>query len=165
LKSINWEHERAAREALEQQAQGAKVIFLDTHISGAEVNSLFASADCYVSLHRSEGLGLGMAQAMYLAKPVIATGYSGNLDFMNANNSLLVNYGMTELEEDSGAYERGSRWAEPDVEHAATLMRWVFDHREESNALGARAAASIRATLDPKRTADEIRSRVAKLDQ
>jgi hypothetical protein len=64
LKSINWEHERAAREALEQQAQGAKVIFLDAHISGAEVNSLFASADCYVSLHRSEGLGLGMAQAM-----------------------------------------------------------------------------------------------------
>ena len=104
-----------------------------------------------------------MAQAMYLGKPVIATGYSGNLDFMNVENSLLVNYGMTEVEVDTGAYERGTRWSEPDVEHAATLMRWVFEHREESKALGTRAALSIRNTLDPQETAKQIRDRVAEL--
>lgn len=49
---------------------------------------------CYVSLHRAEGLGLGLAEAMYLGRAVISTGYSGNLEFMNENNSLLVAYGL-----------------------------------------------------------------------
>ncbi len=102
---------------------------------------------------------------MYLGKPVIATGYSGNLDFMNSENSLLVDYAMTELEEDSGPYERGTHWAAPDVEHAATLMRWVYENREASRALGQRAAASIRQTLDPQQTAREIRAHVEELER
>lgn len=163
LKSINWEHDRAGREALGRQAEGLPVVFLDAHVPGAEVNALFASADCYVSLHRSEGLGLGMAQAMYLGKPVIATGYSGNLEFMDSANSLLVNYEMTELEQDSGPYERGTRWAEPEVEHAGAFMRWVFEHRDESAALGARGAVTVRQRLDPKRTAAELIQRMGDL--
>ena len=70
---------------------------------------------------------------------------------------------MTELEEDSGAYERGSHWAEPDVAQAATLMRHVFEHREEGSALGLRGAAKVRAALDPNRTVREIRQRVDEL--
>ena len=128
------------------------------------MNVLFASADCFVSLHRSEGLGLGMAHAMYLGKPVIATNYSGNLEFMNSDNSLLVDYTMIELKEDSGPYERGTHWAEPNVEYAANLMRWVYEHRAESEALGARAAADVRRTLDPNITAAEITQRVLDLD-
>jgi glycosyltransferase involved in cell wall biosynthesis len=163
IKSINREHDRAGRDSLGRESEGAKVVFIDTHISGAELNALFASADCYVSLHRSEGLGLGMAHAMYLGKPVIATNYSGNLEFMNSDNSLLVDYAMTELNEDSGPYERGTRWAEPKVEHAANLMRWVYENRAEGEALGARAAADIRRTLDPNTTAAEISQRVREL--
>ena len=161
LKSINWEHDRAGREGLERATAGANVLFLDAHIPAASVNALFASADCYISLHRSEGLGLGMAQAMYLGKPVVATGYSGNLEFMNSENSLLVNYQMTELEMDSGPYERGTRWAAPDVEQAASFMRWVYEHRDESKTIGARGAASIRSTLDPQVTTREILERVS----
>ncbi len=163
LKSINQGHDPAGREVLGRQAAGANVLFLDEHISAAGMLSLFASADCYVSLHRSEGLGLGMVQAMYLGKPVIATGYSGNLDFMNSGNSLLVDYEMTELHEDAGAYERGSHWAAPKVEQAAGFMRYVFEHQEEGRALGRRAAADIRRTLDPARTAAEIQQRVREL--
>jgi glycosyltransferase involved in cell wall biosynthesis len=163
IKSINCESNRAARDSLERESEGAKVVFIDGHIPGAELNALFASANCYVSLHRSEGLGLGMAQAMYLGKPVIATNYSGNLEFMNSDNSLLVDYAMTELNEDSGPYERGTRWAEPKVEHAANLMRWVYEHWAEGQALGARAAADIRRTLDPKVTTREILSCFAEL--
>jgi glycosyltransferase involved in cell wall biosynthesis len=164
LKSINREAEPAARTALGAQSHGlTNVIFLDAHIPGAEMNSLFASADCYVSLHRSEGLGLGMAQAMYLGKPVIATGYSGNLDFMNSENSLLVKHTMTELDVDVGAYERGSHWAEPDLEQAATYMRWLYETQEAGRALGARAAASIRQTLNPHLTTNEILGRVREL--
>ena len=165
LKSINWEHDREGRAALGRRAEGANVVFLDPHLPGAEVNALFASADSYVSLHRSEGLGLGMAQAMYLGKPVIGTGYSGNLEFMNAENSLLVNFSMTELEEDSGPYERGTHWAAPDVAHAASLMRWVYENRAASQALGARAAQDIRRILDPQKTAREILQRVQELER
>lgn len=165
MKSINWEHDRSGREALARRAADARIIFLDPHLSGAEVHSLFASVDSYVSLHRSEGLGLGMAQAMYLGKPVIATGYSGNLEFMNAENSLLVNYAITELEEDSGPYERGTHWAAPDTEHAADLMRWVYENRTESSVLGARAAESIRRRLDPETTAHQIRERMRELER
>jgi glycosyltransferase involved in cell wall biosynthesis len=165
LKSINWEHDPAPRESLERESEGMKVVFMDAHISVAEMNALFASADCYVSLHRAEGFGLGMAQAMYLGKPVIGTNYSGNLEFMNSDNSLLVDYAMTELDQDAGSYECGSRWAEPNVEHAANLMRWVYEHRMESEAFGARAAADIRRTLDTNITAAEISGRVRELEQ
>ncbi|MEP6810546.1 MAG: glycosyltransferase family 4 protein, partial [Chthoniobacterales bacterium] len=164
MKSINCEHDRAARAALGVRAADARIVFLDPHLPGAEVNALFASIDSYISLHRSEGLGLGMAQAMYLGKPVIGTGYSGNLEFMNSENSLLVNYTMTELEEDSGPYERGTHWAAPDVEHAATLLRWVYYNRAASAALGARAAQDIRRILDPQTTAREILERAQELD-
>ena len=105
-----------------------------------------------------------MVQAMYLGKPVIATGYSGNLDFMNSGNSLLVDYEMIELHEDAGAYERGSHWAAPNVEQAAGFMRYAYEHQEEGRALGRRAAADVRQTLDPARTAAEIQQRVRELE-
>ena len=164
LKSINADQDRAAREELERQSRGANIVFQDTHISAPEMDSLFASADCYVSLHRSEGLGLGMAQAMYLGKPVIATNYSGNLEFMNRENSLLVDYTMTESTEEEGSYERGTRWADPNVEQAAGLMRWVYEHRSEAKTLGDRAAVSIRRTFDPNIAAAAIIRRVREID-
>jgi glycosyltransferase involved in cell wall biosynthesis len=164
IKSINAHAHREDRQLLGHQAEGANVIFLDAHISGAEMNALFASSNCYVSLHRSEGLGLGMAHAMYLAKPVIATNYSGNLEFMNSGNSLLVDYTIAELTKDSGPYERGTRWAEPNVEQAADLMRWVFEHRQDAEAFGARAAADVRRVLNPKITSTQIRQRVCELE-
>jgi len=163
IKSINSEHDKSGRELLGRQADGARIKFMDAHVSAAEMNALYASADCYVSLHRSEGLGLGMAQAMYLGKPVIATNYSGNLEFMDSENSLLVDYAMTELNQDSGPYERGTRWAEPSVEHAATLMRFVYENRKQAEALGARGAISVRTKLDPERTGAELLQRVQDL--
>lgn len=164
LQTINAEYEPAARDSLGRQAEGANVRWIDKHLSRPEINALFASADCYISLHRSEGLGLGMAQAMYLGKPVIATNYSGNLEFMNAETALLVNYKMTELGEDAGSYERSTPWADPDVEQAASFMRWVYENRGQADAIGARAATHVRTVLDPRKTVAEIIERVSKLD-
>jgi glycosyltransferase involved in cell wall biosynthesis len=164
LKSINAQHHRTDRDSLGKESEGVNVVFIDRHISAREMNALMALADCYVSLHRSEGLGLGMAQAMYLGKPVIGTNYSGNLEFMNSGNSLLVDHEMTVLNEDSGPYELGTCWAEPNIEHAANLMRWVYEHRAESITLGARAAADVRQTLDPQKTVAQIIERVRTLD-
>ena len=164
LKSINADQHPAPREALGRESEGSNVVFLDKHISASEMNALFASADCYVSLHRSEGLGLGMAQAMSLGKPVIGTNYSGNLEFMNSNDSLLVNYSMSTMEEDSGPYERGTHWAEPDIEHAAALMRWVLRASRGKRSSGMRCRGQYSRDLESRlRTSEQIKEHVARM--
>jgi glycosyltransferase involved in cell wall biosynthesis len=110
------------------------------------MSGLQNAVDGYVSLHRAEGFGLGMAECMYLGKPVIATAYSGNMDFMDEDNSLLVEYRMVPLHEGDYMYWRGQQWADPNVAHAARLMRQVFDDRDLARRIGANAAASIRRT-------------------
>src|SRR5262249_45348967 len=105
-----------------------------------------------VSLHRSEGLGLTMAEAMLLGKPTIATGYSGNVDFMDETNSLLVDYRLVTLEHDYPPYTRGLHWAEPSIEHAAQLMRRLYENRQFAEALGARARSDLRRRLSYSHT-------------
>ncbi len=72
-------------------------MLLTDHYTRLETNDLMACADCYVSLHRAEGFGLGLAEAMYLGKPAIATNYSGNVDFMTPENSYLVEYRLRKI--------------------------------------------------------------------
>jgi glycosyltransferase involved in cell wall biosynthesis len=115
----------------------------------ADVMGLMANCDAYVSLHRSEGFGYTIAEAMSFAKPVIATAWSSNTEFMNLNNSFPVRYRLVEMERDYPPYRKGSVWADPDVSHAAELMRYVFDNRDEAAKIGARAAADIKETLAP----------------
>ncbi len=145
LKCINAERDpRGHAELRAAAARHPDIQIVDRYMSPAEKNSLTASCDCYVSLHRAEGFGLGMAEAMYHGKPVIATGYSGNLDFMNPSNSLLVDYRLTAIGADAGPYPPEGQWADPDVDHAAALMRKVFDDPAGARELGASAARSIR---------------------
>ncbi len=122
---------------------------IDRYLTPNDNGSLTAACDCYVSLHRSEGFGLGMAEAMWHGKPVIATGYSGNLDFMTPSNSLLVDHRLVPIGPGAAPYPPEGEWAEPDVEHAATLMRGVFDDRRRAAALGRTAASEIRRTHSP----------------
>jgi len=101
-----------------------------------------------------------MGEAMYFGKPVIATGYSGNLDFMTEKNSFLVPYGMTEIGPGADPYPAEKSWADPDLERAAALMREVFEHPEEAAARGRRAAEDIRRTHSPEAAAEMIRLRI-----
>lgn len=166
LKSINSRHNTGNRERLKQAANGLNIIFLEEHFNQTQMASLFSSADAYISLHRSEGLGLGMAQAMALGKPVIATGYSGNLEYMNPDNSLLVKHQLVEIENNYGPpshpaiYGRGNAWAEPDIGHAAQHMRWLYEHRDEGFRIGERGRQSVFTTLKPEHTSDQIRVRI-----
>ena len=79
--------------------------------------------DCYVSLHRSEGFGLTIAEAMLIGKPVIATGYSGNMDFTTDKTSLLVDYKLIPVQQGDYPYPKDEMWAEPDIEQAGDYMR------------------------------------------
>ena len=132
---------------LHAAAGGDGVVVVDAVYSPEEILSLLAAADCYVSLHRSEGWGLTMAEAMLLGKPTIATRYSGNMDFMTATNSLLVDYDLVSLKRDYPPYQAGSHWAAPSIEHAAQLMRRVFDDQQWARELGQTAKADLSERL------------------
>jgi glycosyltransferase involved in cell wall biosynthesis len=126
-----------------------------------EVAALYAACDGYVSLHRSEGFGLTIAEAMLLGKPVVATGYSGNMEFMRPENSFLVGYRLCTIERSIGSYYRaGNQWAEPDVAEAADLMAAVVSDPGEAQRRGARAAADLRARFAPDIIARAVAERL-----
>ncbi len=114
---------------LRARIAGLPVYLIEDYLDQGDVNALTGLCDCTVSLHRSEGLGLTLAEAMYLGRPVIATAYSGNMDFTLPYNSFLVDYELVQLTQDVGPYPRGASWAEPDLDHAAFQMSSVFENR------------------------------------
>jgi len=116
---------------------------MDGYLSQIENNTLTALSDCYASLHRSEGFGLTMAEAMALGKPTIATAYSGNLDFMTTENSYLCPARRSEVGPEREPYPADSHWSEPDLAEAAALLRYVYEHPEQACARGRQAAEDI----------------------
>ena len=150
---------------LRAEAADERVVVIDRVLDREEVNALIAMSDCYVSLHRSEGFGLTMAEAMALGRPVIATAYSANLDFMTSANSLLVRHRLVQLEKDHPPYPRGSAWADPDVEHAAELMRLVYAEPERARRLGERARADVMEYLSPRSVGARIAERLSLIDR
>lgn len=96
-------------------------------LSEPALRGLIAASDVILSLHRSEGFGLIPATAALLGRPVVATGYSGNLDFMNKDSSALVHYRLVPVRDDRGVYTvPGAEWAEPDIEDAAARLKQLF---------------------------------------
>ena len=159
IKCINHERDpNAHARLLEAAARHRDITVIDRYMSPDDNAALTWLCDSYVSLHRAEGFGLGMAEAMALAKPVIATGYSGNLDFMTATNSLLVDYRLVPIGTGAEPYPADGEWAEPDIGHASALMRRLLDDPAAARALGARAAAEIDRTHSPV-AAGEVLSR------
>ncbi|MBI3473318.1 MAG: glycosyltransferase family 4 protein [Candidatus Solibacter usitatus] len=130
IKISNGHHRPVFLERLHARAEGLPVTILDEVIPRDKMNAMIAACDCLVSLHRSEGFGLTLAEAMYLGKPVIATGYSGNLDFTLPSTSFLVDYRLCEVGKDCEPYDAGSVWAEPSLDHAAAQMRAVAGNPE-----------------------------------
>jgi glycosyltransferase involved in cell wall biosynthesis len=95
----------------------------DSHLFREDQMALVRHADCLVSLHRSEGLGLHLAEAMWLGTPTIATRYSGNVDFMDDSCALLVGFHKVRVAGGQGVYPPSARWADPDLDEAAAAMR------------------------------------------
>ncbi len=169
IKAINGEHHPTERERLRRAArEHAGVQLLEGHLSTADNHALIAACDCYLSLHRSEGFALTPAEAMTLGKPVIATGYSGNLEYMTNRNSYLVDYELVPIGPGNEPYPAEGEWAAPDVEHAAALMREVLEDPRSARARGERAAADLARThslaaagASMQRRLEHLRARVA----
>lgn len=160
IKCVNGDTDLMGLTAMYERAQGHSIRILDGYWTLEGVQDLFAGCDAYVSLHRSEGLGLTIAEAMALGKPVIATGWSGNGDFMDVSNSFPVRYNLIEIPESIGPYRAGETWAEPSVEHAAALMRYVYEDREDASERGKAARLAIEREYSEERIAALIRRRL-----
>jgi glycosyltransferase involved in cell wall biosynthesis len=173
IKSANGDSDAENREKLRFSIKGREDIFLvEEYLSRYQLNALVAECQSYVSLHRSEGYGLTMAEAMALGKPVIATAYSGNLDFMNNENSILIPYSLVSVGPDAFPYPETSKWAEPDIEKAADAIRRLALDGDYRQNLGAAAKKYVEQEFSIENASSFIRSRanyhfsiVGKLDR
>ena len=131
-----------------QAADDQRIIILNTVLSRPAMEDLLNVCDRYVSLHRAEGFGYGMAEAMLLGKPVIATNYSGNLDFMRPDNSCLVRCSMVPVNKGDYIFEQGQLWADPDITHAAEWMQKITTDAALRASIGAHAQTTIRTQFN-----------------
>nr|WP_296696974.1 glycosyltransferase [Thiocapsa sp. UBA6158] len=146
---VNNADEEARETLLKSIADRPNITIVDRVLTRRETNGLFQSCDVLVSLHRAEGFGLPPAEAMWLGKPVIATNYSGNTDFMTDANSLLIPYRLVKIGVNQGPYDKDAVWAEPDLKAAAAAMRRISADRKLYETIGRAAWMSARAQLAP----------------
>jgi SAM-dependent methyltransferase/glycosyltransferase involved in cell wall biosynthesis len=160
IKCVNQHMDPASFETLQRRAVGKPISLYAGYWSAQEMRDLVAACDVSLSLHRSEGLGLLMAEAMAQGKPAIATGWSGNTDFMTPENSFLVGYDLVELTEDVGPYRAGQVWAEPRVAEAANVMRQLYQDRALTRARGQAAQTDIEQRFSDKHVGELMRQRL-----
>jgi len=141
-----------------------RVVVINGVLSDLEMKSLVWLTDCFVSLHRSEGFGRGLSEAMTLAKPVITTAYSGNMDFCNDNTTLLIPYRLIPVRAREYPHWQQQHWADADVKAATQAMLWLIDNPELGRAIGARARAHIRTNFSYLATGLRYAERLKELD-
>lgn len=139
---------------------GVSNIRIETRtFSSAERHALTACADIVLSLHRSEGFGLVPAEAMLLGKPVVATGWSGNMTFMDSTSAALVGFRLVPVSDPRAVYSvPGAVWAEPDVADAAARLVQLAEDAPERIALGARGQAAARMRLGIEGLGNAVRA-------
>ena len=140
-----------------------RIFVINERMSRADSLALMASCDSFVSLHRSEGFGRGLAEAMALGKPVIATAYSGNMDFMTADNSYLVDFELVPVEPDQYVHGEGQVWAEASVEKAASQMRAVMYERRHAAEIGLRGRRFVQEHLSAEMIGRKMTDRLEAL--
>lgn len=157
----------AAAQTLEQARartkSGARVELRCEAWSDAEIDALHARGDCYVSLHRGEGWGYPLFEAAARGTPVVATNYSGPLEYLNEHDHALVRYRLAQVRQPYVYYSPRMRWAEPDCAHAAALMRQMYERRDEAKSRAHVAAERLRGEFSLEAVGEAARAQLTDL--
>lgn len=145
---------------LRSASAGYSVTVIDRTIDRSELNALIRCCDCLVSLHRSEGFGLPIAEAMYLGKPVIVTAYGGNMDFTNPATAFLISFRLCSVGKGCEPYEEGQRWADPDIAEASEAMRTVYGDRPVRERKALAGMQFVREHLSPEAVGRLMKARL-----
>lgn len=158
IKSINGSRRPLDAEHVKSYAGHRRdIVFLDEYTSSAGMKAMIELADCYVSLHRSEGYGLNMSDAIARRTPVIATGYSGNLDFMTPDTAALIPFDLVEVGNGADPYDADAVWADPDVAAAVSAMREIFANQETAAAMAECAFLDATSRFSADVVAQQVR--------
>lgn len=152
--------ERDAQEWAAGVATDPQIRVIDTPLDTLGVRSLINACDCFVSLHRAEGFGRGPGEAMALGRLAMATGWSGNVDFMNEGNALLVRHTMVKLAPDEYPHWRGQSWADPHIADACALLRPVLDDPARGGVIARRGQAEVLCSHGNRAVGLRIRDRL-----
>ena len=164
LKFNNPDHEQPVMQEVRRELAGCRnAMVIDRLLDRDELTSLIDVCDCFVSLHRSEGFGLGPAEAMSLGKPAIVTNWSGNVDYMTGDNCIAIDHKLVELGRDYGPYKAHQHWAEPDLEHATHWMKRVVAEPELARAIGLRGRETINTQFSPEAVGRIIQARLEEI--
>lgn len=148
IKTVNADHYKKSKKRLLQYVSKAKNIkIFDIELDKNSVNQLINKCDAYVSMHHSEGFGLTLAEAMYLGKPTLATNYSGNTEFMNENNSYLINYQLSHIEEPDLNFCAKTLWANPILSDAVDKLVEVYENYDLRKIKGINASLYVKDKL------------------
>jgi hypothetical protein len=163
LKCINGDKNQSLLAEMQKKSDGLKVTVLDRYLSSEDNQLLSKSCDAYVSLHRAEGLGFPIAEAMLNEKPVVVTGWSGNMDFNSIANSYLVSYELRANHIQVGPYKIADMWADASPEHAARQMRNLYSDQVTRDMLVAQALHSATNYFSRETVAQIIQTRLTSI--
>jgi glycosyltransferase involved in cell wall biosynthesis len=164
LKFNNPDYEQPVMQQVKRELGGCQnVVVIDRLLTRDELTSLIDACDCFVSLHRSEGFGLGPAEAMSLGKPAIITNWSGNTDYMTTDNCVAIDYELVQLGRDYGPYKAHQHWAEPDLDQAAYWMKKLVAEPDLAKTIGLRGRETINTHFSPEAVGKIIQARLQEI--
>jgi glycosyltransferase involved in cell wall biosynthesis len=153
----------AMQDLLSISARRPDVVLMDGPLDQEDMRNLYELIDCYVSPHRSEGLGLTILEAMNAKKPVIATQYGGVTDFVNGETAVPLEHRLVEIGEGHSPYPPYFIWADPLQSSLRFAMRWVFQNPDNARNVALRGHAHVRNIFSLDRTAGEIRAEIDRI--
>lgn len=172
LKTMNLDRFPEADFEIRRRVDKVNGIVIDSEMTGSEIGSLTRLCDAFISLHRAEGFGLGLAEAMYFGLPVVATRYSGSDEFLAASNSCGVGYRLSTVEAGAlrfnpGAehlYRPGMFWAEPNIDQASRWMRMLLERPAVRHQIGQAAALTIKKKFSMAAAGQAMRHRLEAIE-
>lgn len=160
---VNHAEEKQLAVLKKQLKYYRNIYFITENLTRLEVDSLLNAADVLISLHRSEGFGLPVAEAMSLGKPVIVTNWSATTEFMDKESACLVDYELEKIKKSIGPYAKGNHWADADVGHAAFYIRKLWEDIEYREEIGRNARNYVNGHLTYANTASIVKQRMKEI--